>query len=162
MFLNSALHIIHHMISSISAFPSMRIPITAIVAAAAAVIAQLVAATPRSAFASSEHTSAHIPNSDAVLSTSTTDLSPSGPPAAPLRSLLRLHNKEGNGGGSGATSYSPYALSLYDCLVAVIVGPVPTSSSSTNDNKGDSSDLRVMISAMYNAGYEEAILEEEG
>ena len=74
---NTAVHIIYYMLSSIFNSPSMRITITAIVTAiAVTVIARSVAATPRSAFASSVRTSAHLANLDAALSMRTTNPSP--------------------------------------------------------------------------------------
>ena len=85
---NAALQIIHHLLSYISTYPYMRIATTAIAAAAAAVsiIAQYVAATPRSAFASSARTSAHLANSDAASLTRTTNPSPGGLTNAPFTS----------------------------------------------------------------------------
>ena len=53
--------------------------------------------------------------------------------------------------------------SSYNRFVAVIVGPAPSPLSLlTNDDDGTSSDLRMIISALYDAIYEEAILKGEG
>ena len=99
LFQNVALQIIHHLLSSISTSPSMRIATMAIAAAAAAtavavsVIAQSVVASLCSAFAPSVHTSAHLANLDAALSTRTMNPPLGGPLEAPFRLLLQLHAK---------------------------------------------------------------------